>query len=148
VRRISDIPTPEDNLQKRFGYQRRARTDGILFLMARISTVALAVALTIATGASAGTAAKPALQLVSSKPLIVRGANFKPQEHVRLTMRTGEDVAYRRANASRQGMFRSDFGTVTFGRCGGFTIRAVGSMGSSVLFKKLPLPACMPERSP
>ncbi|MFL5968440.1 MAG: hypothetical protein ACJ74L_02490 [Gaiellaceae bacterium] len=120
----------------------------MLYLMGRVSPVALLAALAIATAASAATTAKPTLQLVSSKPLIVRGANFKPQEHVRLTMRTGEDVTYRRANASRRGMFRSDFGTVTFGRCGGFTIRAVGSMGSSVLFKKLPLPACMPERSP
>jgi len=85
--------------------------------------------------------------MVSPKPVVVTGAHFKAQEKVKLTLRTPTDVLVRRTTASRRGSFRSDFGTVTFGRCGSFTVRAVGAKGSSAMLK-LPLPACMPARSP
>lgn len=110
--------------------------------------VAALATLAVVAPAGASPSSKAALKLVTSRPLVVEGASFKGAERVRLTLTTSTEVVHHRVVASRAGAFRSNFGTVTFGRCGGFTVRAVGSRGTTVLLRKLPLPACMPERSP
>src|SRR3954452_1262868 len=109
--------------------------------------VVVILALAAAPAAAARHSSKAALHLVSPQPLVVRGTGFFPGERVRLTLRTGDDVIYRRATASPAGVFRSSFGTVTIGRCGGFSIRAATKRHAAAL-KTPPLPACMPERSP
>jgi len=109
--------------------------------------IVLLAVLAAAPAAAAQHSSKPALDLVSQQPLVVRGTGFFAGERVRLTLRTGGDIVYRRATASRAGVFRSNFGTVTIGRCGGFSIRATTKRHAAAL-KTPPLPACMPERSP
>jgi len=109
--------------------------------------VVVILALAAAPAAGARHSSKATLRLVSPQPLVVSGTGFFAGERVRLTLRTGDDVIVRRATVSRTGVFRSSFGTVTFGRCGGFSVRAT-TRRHSALLTKVPLPACMPERSP
>ena len=109
-----------------------------------IATATLALAL--AGVASAGTG--PTLRLASMKPLVVTGTHFKAHERVLVTLRTDTTQLMRHAKATPSGTFRVDFGTVTFGRCSGFTVRAVGSAGSGAVLKRPPLPGCLPRRWP
>jgi hypothetical protein len=109
--------------------------------------VTLLAALMVASVAYAGTT-KPSLRLLSTKPLVVQGRGFHPAEHVRVKLIANDETIRRNATASPAGLFRTDFGTVPLGRCGGFSVRAVGSRGSVAALKRPPLPACMPARSP
>jgi hypothetical protein len=106
-----------------------------------LAIIVLALALT-GTG-MASTA--PSLRLVTMKPLVVSGRDFKPQERVLVKLNAGRTGGVRHAVASSTGAFRASFGPVTLGRCGGFAVRAIGSGGSVASLKRAPLPACMPE---
>ncbi len=86
----------------------------------------------------------PTLKLQSLDPLVVRGAAFRPAERIRVTLVAPGLTEKRRLRASRHGTFRADFGDVQIGRCGGFTVRAVGGSGNATTLKRPPLPACMP----
>jgi hypothetical protein len=87
------------------------------------------------------TAMKPSLRVISSAPLKVRGAQFRPRESVRLT--AGKRSL--RANANGDGYFVV---TIPGGsRCDTLRVLALGSAGSYAVVKLLPQPACMPARS-
>ena len=107
----------------------------------------LLAALTVASVAHARTT-KPSLRLLSTEPLVVQGRSFRPAERVHVKLVANDETIRRRATASPAGLFRADFGTVPLGRCAGFSVRAVGSLGSVAVLKRLPLPACMPARNP
>ena len=73
----------------------------------------------------------------------MKGTNFKAGERVRVTL-VFRGNHTRRAIASPTGTFTVSFGEVQLGHCGGFIVRAVGSRGSTALFKR-PLPACITQ---
>jgi hypothetical protein len=109
-----------------------------------VAVAMVALGLTGVAGATTG----PTLRLASAKPFVVSGIHFKARERVLLTLTVDRKRLERRARATFSGTFRVDFGTVTVGRCSGFTVRAVGSGGSGAVLKQPPLPACLPQRSP
>lgn len=116
----------------------------VRFVTAVAILVACAAAAVSGSPASAA-AAPPSLHLVRTNPLIVRGRAFRDLERVRVSL-VSESIRIRRTvTASRSGTFTLSFGTVTFGPCIGFRIRAAGSGGSVAILKRLPLPGCMPE---
>jgi hypothetical protein len=111
----------------------------------RATLAILIAALTLGGVASAAT--RPALKLVSANdPMIVKGTSFRAKERVRVTVKvTSPAVTWRRtATATRRGTFQATIGLVQLGRCGGFTVSATGSKGSTAVLKHAPLPGCMP----
>ncbi len=110
----------------------------------------LALVLGLLTLAPAGALATngSSLTAVSMHPLVLQGSKFHPGERVRVTVVVSEETLQRTAVVTRRGRFRTDFGEVTFERCGAITARAAGSGGSRAFLKRLPLPACMPARAP
>jgi hypothetical protein len=97
-------------------------------------------------GALATTA--PSLHVRSLDPLVLQGSTFHPAERVRVTVVVNGETLRRTAKVTARGSFRTVFGVVSFGRCGSFSARAVGTGGSLAVLKRPPLPACMPARSP
>jgi hypothetical protein len=110
--------------------------------------VILPLAALVLAPVAQGHATKASLRLLSSKPLVVQGKGFHAGERVRVTLAANSDTIRRRTTASRAGLFRTDFGSVSFGRCGGFSVRASGALGSVAVLKRPPLPGCIPARSP
>jgi len=109
-----------------------------------IATAMVALGLAGVAGATTG----PTLRLVKTKPFVVKGSHFKARERVLVALRTDKTRLLRHTRTTSIGTMSVDFGTVTFDRCSGFTIRATGSQGSVAVLRHPPLPACIPERSP
>jgi hypothetical protein len=107
------------------------------------ATFAVAVAVPIA---ATGSAATPSLHVVKLMPLVVRGAGFRAQEHVRVTAQTNP-AQLKRVTATLTGGFRVTFDDVLVSRCDNFRVIAVGNLGSRVVIKRLPAPACLPASS-
>lgn len=109
--------------------------------------VTAALALVVAAaGTAAGGVAKPSLAVVERQPLVVRGAHFGARELVRVTAVSDGSESVR-VRATRRGTFVVTLPGLTVDRCSGLGIRAVGGRGH-VAAVKLPLPACLPARSP
>jgi hypothetical protein len=70
-------------------------------------------------------------------PALLRGAGFQPREHVRIVVVSGATRNMRQVVATRLGRFvmrmRADMNA-----CQGFSIRAVGSMGTKATLKRAP----------
>ena len=109
--------------------------------MAKAAAVVVGV-LILAGVASAAT--RPALQLASLRPLVVNGSHFRAKERVRVTVTTASATWKRSTVATRAGTFGIEIESVPLGRCGGFSVSATGSKGSSATLKRPPLPGCMP----
>lgn len=105
-----------------------------------VTVLVLASAVPVATGAPTG--AK--LALVGVQPLAVRGAAFKPGEHVLVHLAQSGEFRSRRTVASDVGTFRVRFAT-TLGRCERFTIRAFGARGSRATLQSGFQLDCVPE---
>jgi hypothetical protein len=86
-------------------------------------------------------AGRPSLHIVRAAPLTVRGAHFRPREHVRV--RAGANAV--RTSASAEGLFVVTIRGAT--RCDSVRVLARGSAGSYAVVKLLPPPACQPARS-
>ena len=116
----------------------------VLVRIVALTAAALAALILSAGAATAGPAAS--LSLAAHQPLTVAGAHFVPRQWVRVTAYATKTATLRvRANA--RGAFTVRFATVTYGRCGAFRIVAAGARGR-IASLKIPLPACMPARSP
>ena len=115
----------------------------------QIAAVALVAGLVSATAFAAAsarpsaTSARPSLSVAALSPIVVYGRHFVAHERVRITTST-EAAVTTRANSA--GAFRATLGRTPIDRCTGLRIRAVGSHGSIAVLK-LPLPACLPQRS-
>jgi hypothetical protein len=116
-------------------------------ILTALVLVALAVAVLAATGATAPTA-KPRLTMIAAAPVTVRGSQFRAHERVRVVLHeaAGATVVHR-VRAGGRGRFTTSFGTVTLGRCGGFSVTATGALGSRATLRRPQLPACMPVRA-
>lgn len=103
---------------------------------------AATVGCALAAAAAAG-AARPAPIIALQDRQTVAGARFASSEWV--TVRFGTRAV--RVHASRTGRFVVGIGPLVVSRCGAAQIRAVGARGD-VAVLKIPLPACLPERTP
>jgi hypothetical protein len=92
-------------------------------------------------GGSPSRAGHPALHVVRTAPLTVRGEHFRSREQVRV--RAATKVV--RTKASADGLFVVTIRGVT--RCDVVRVLARGSAGSYAVVKVLPPPACVPARS-
>jgi hypothetical protein len=96
-------------------------------------------------GANAGreVGGRPTLVLAKPMPLTLRGAHFKPDERIRVTVK-GLRKGTKRASADSNGVFVVRFSGVAFDRCDGLMVLAVGSLGSRASLKR-PQPLCPPR---
>lgn len=113
--------------------------------MTKLVTVGVA-ALVLAGAGAASTG--PSLRVVSTRPFVVQGSHFKPTERVVVTLTANRQRTVRRVTVTRSGTFGTSFGSVRLDRCSGYVVRAAGLGGSVALAKKLPLPACLPAKTP
>jgi hypothetical protein len=85
------------------------------------------VAVLVPAAGAAGPA--PSLRLVDSKPLTLRGDNFRGGERVFVVMRTNRPYA-RTVEARSDGSFTIQFPTTTLVRCARITASARGASGT------------------
>jgi hypothetical protein len=114
--------------------------------MKAIGVIALLVLATLpgARLEAASTKRPAALQLVSKKPLVLRGTHFVDDERVRVTVLSEGTRSVKRVQAVNAGRFVVRFADVVVDRCSGFRALAVGNQGSRT-WLKLPDPACPPS---
>lgn len=107
-------------------------------------------AILVATGqtAPAQSGSGGTLRLVDTQRLTLAGTGFRPHERVRVTATADTDRATVYRTASPAGTFRATFIGLSAGRCDLVRAVAIGRAGTRVLFKRLPPPACISERSP
>jgi hypothetical protein len=98
--------------------------------------IALALSLTLLGSSASGaqTRGKATLKLTGGAPLTVRGTQFAPAERVRVAV-VGEGLV-RRVTASGQGVFVVRFANMSYDRCNGLIVLAVGSDGSRAVLKR------------
>jgi hypothetical protein len=116
-----------------------------LFLMLGIGGTLLAG---LGQTAAARTAATAKLRLLATNPVTVAGAGFHSRERVRVTASASDRTQVVRVVATRIGSFTADLDDLSANRCDLIRVVAVGNAGTRVVLKRLPAPACMPERSP
>ncbi len=116
------------------------RTTALLGICATAAVVVLGFTILSGSGSKAQ-AGQPALRVVGSAPLTIRGQHFRSGEQVRVT--TAMKSA--RAKANGDGTFVVTIRGAT--RCDTLRVLARGSAGSYAIVKLLPQPACLPMRS-
>jgi hypothetical protein len=84
---------------------------------------------------------RPALRVIATSPLKIRGEHFRSRESVRV-MTNAKMI---RAKASGDGVFVVTIRGAT--RCDSVRVLARGSSGSYAVVKVLPSPACLAARS-
>jgi len=77
---------------------------------------------------------RPALKLVSTQPVIVRGLHFQTLERVRVSL-LGSESESRQVRATAAGAFRVAFAGTAEDPCSAFAVRAVGARGSKAVLK-------------
>ena len=100
----------------------------------------IALVLGLAAWTAPPTGSKPALRLLDSSPLAVKGSSFRAGERVQVVTSTGALV---RVRAGSRGGFVARFPTVLVDPCNGVVVNALGSRGSRASFK-LPARQCPP----
>ena len=113
--------------------------------MNRIATAIVAFLVLVPAGAAAHdtAAGKAKLRIMSSTPLKVKGTGFAPSERVLVRVRGREGLTRKRVTAGRSGAWVLGFPSVSYERCSGLIVSAVGSQGSHAGVK-LPEPLCPP----
>lgn len=117
--------------------------------MIRVAAALVVLALVLGVaGLADGSSLRPErhakLDLVTMKPLTLRGTRFVAAEKVRLTVVVGGNRIVRRTIADRSGSFSQRFLPVTADRCDRLLAVAVGSRGSRASIKPFQ-PACPVE---
>jgi hypothetical protein len=79
---------------------------------------------------SAATDERPVLAVTDTQPFEVRGVGFEPRERVQVLLAVNGGQRWQQTVASSGGVFTVRF-RVSFGACSRFTIKALGSKGSS-----------------
>jgi len=97
------------------------------FLVAGLCAMAGAGAAGAGVDTDAGLRAQ--LQVMDTRPIVVRGVGFEPGERVQLMFSSGAGQRWRATEAGSAGRFTMGFG-VSVGACGRFMVQAFGSRGS------------------
>jgi hypothetical protein len=100
-------------------------------------TIGAGLALAVFVAAPVDAARTPAIVLVKTHPVQVRGSGFDSGESVRLTVRA-EGVAHATTTAGGDGAFTASVRGATVSRCGSLVIRAAGSDGSHAALRRAP----------
>ncbi len=96
----------------------------------------------LATAAPAA-AAKATLRVVKLSPLTVRGAGFKPAERVTVTLSAGA-AGTAKGTATAAGVLTVSLPKAKVTACTPYTLRAVGTAGTRVTFKRTVAASCKP----
>lgn len=112
----------------------------------KLSLVALACSVMAFVGSASAARSLPALRLVTTEPLTVRGVHFKSHERVRVTQHVDTTKHSKVVRATSTGTFRVTFTASTpIDPClESVSVTAVGGRGSSAALK-LPQRACPPS---
>jgi hypothetical protein len=86
----------------------------------------------------AGAQAGPALQVLGTAPMTVRGTAFRPGEHVTLTLIIRRVARVRSTTSSASGRFVVVFTRVRIAQCSVYVVRARGDEGSRAALRFLP----------
>ena len=87
---------------------------------------------------SAGAASRPTLRITDDQPLVLRGAGFRPGEHVKVSVYAGTAGATKRMTATARGVFRARFANLDANACSAFGASAIGDKGSRAIYKRAP----------
>jgi hypothetical protein len=108
--------------------------------------VACAAAALLGT-ATAGAVAPARLQVVTQRPLTVRGAGFGRHERVRVRLLMPGAEMVRRVRSTRRGVFTVRFAGAAPDRCSGYSIVASGASGSVATLRWPVRRGCPPARA-
>jgi hypothetical protein len=110
-----------------------------------VAVLSLLFAVACASPSTDAAVGRPALRLVDSAPITVRGTSFKAKELVRVTFVQGATRTTRTRRATLRGSFTTSAGEDSrLDRCGDLLlITAIGGRGSRASLK-YPLPDCPP----
>jgi hypothetical protein len=110
-----------------------------------VAVLSVLFAVACASSSTDAAVSRPALRLVDSAPITVRGTSFRARELVRVTFVQGATKVTRTRRATLRGTFTTSAGEDTrLDRCGDFLlVTAVGGRGSRASLKA-PLPDCPP----
>ena len=97
-----------------------------------------ALLIALASSGVAGAQAAPALRVLDTSPVTVRGTGFHSGERVTVTLVLNRSSRLRSATASAAGRFVALFTGVPIGHCQGYVLRATGGRGSQATFKFIP----------
>lgn len=111
----------------------------------KVSLVALACSAIAFAGSAAASRPLPALRLVSTEPLTVRGLHFRSNERVRVTQHIDSSKRSKVVRATAAGTFKVTFAVpAAIDPClESVRVTAVGGRGSEAALK-LPQRACPP----
>ena len=108
-------------------------------VFAALLGILLGAVATVATAAPA----KATLKVVKLKPLTIRGSGFKPVERVTVTLSAGA-AGTAKGTATAAGVLTVSVPKVKVTACTAYTLRAVGSAGTRVTFKRTVATSCKP----
>ena len=117
--------------------RKRIRLAGILV----VALLLAGLAASLAIGSPRARQARAALVLTKRNPVTVRGTDFKPDSHVRVTLLEGQKLV-RRPLASSRGTFTATFSAV-IDRCSVWTITA-SQPGRATVILHAAKPQCPP----
>ena len=117
--------------------------------MLRIAALLIATAVAaVVSGGAPAAPSKPALRLLATSPLAVKGFHFRAGERMRVSARLDDTVRVRHARANRLGRFGATFGYVNYDPCNSsLVVTAVGGFGSRAALK-FPQRECPPALGP
>jgi len=87
--------------------------------------------------------AKATLKIVKLNPLTIRGSGFKPVERVTVTLSAGA-AGKAKGTATAAGVLTVSVPKAKVTACTSYTLRAVGSAGTRVTFKRTVAASCKP----
>jgi hypothetical protein len=102
----------------------------------------LAVLVVVVPPAAALAATAPTLRVVQERPLVLSGARFKPNEAVRITVRTSSRTLARDTRAGVRGGFRVEFRGVKVNFCTTSLSIVARGAASGTVRARLPRPVC------
>jgi len=111
----------------------------------KTSLIALACSAIAFVGSASASSSAPALRMVSTQPLTVRGVHFKSHERVRVTQHLDATTRSKVVRATATGTFRVTFAVpMAIDPClESVRVTAIGARGSEAVLK-LPQRACPP----
>lgn len=96
----------------------------------------------VLTASTALAATPPTLRVVQERPLVLSGARFKPNEAVRITVRTGARTLARDTRAGPRGGFRVEIRGVKVNFCASSVAIVARGRASGTVHAKLPRLVC------
>ena len=110
---------------------------------AAVFAALLAILISAVATAAPSAVTKATVKIVKLSPLTIRGSGFKPTERVTVTLSAGA-AGTARAIATAAGVVTVSLRRAKVTACTAYTLRAVGSAGTKVTFKRTVAASCKP----